>query len=339
MVPALLRALLPALLLCAASASLAQEGFPATLGLTPWQLHEDPAAMADSGGVRVRDAFILPTRTIGGLRFAELSDLAWDEDDGVLYAVSDKGMLFTLGIEFSNDHIHGVRVLAGHRLRDARGRPVKGKDYDSEGLTILNGHNGKNGDAELLVSFEHNTRIARYRPDGTWLADLPLPPAWRNASRYRSPNKTLEGICIDTQGTIFTGPELPAHDAAPGTNDLFALDGRTWHYRSEGHYGLTALACIGPRTLLLLEREFSTASLRVRIRLRRLQLPAAPDDAVLEPTVLSEFDSHKGFQLDNFEGLAHHRGDRYFMVSDDNDMFLQRTLLWYVEIPGAVPTR
>ena len=46
------------------------------------------------------------------------------------------------------------------------------------------------------------------------------------------------------------------------------------------------------------------------------------------------FDSSKGWRLDNFEGLAHYRGRRYFMVSDDNRSPLQKTLLVYFEILG-----
>jgi hypothetical protein len=36
--------------------------------------------------------------------------------------------------------------------------------------------------------------------------------------------------------------------------------------------------------------------------------------------------------VDNYEGLAHHKNNRYFMVSDDNDHFIQQTLLVYFEI-------
>jgi hypothetical protein len=42
--------------------------------------------------------------------------------------------------------------------------------------------------------------------------------------------------------------------------------------------------------------------------------------------------------MDNFEGLAHHEGNRYFMISDDGRNPLQRTILMYFEIlPHAAP--
>jgi len=43
-------------------------------------------------------------------------------------------------------------------------------------------------------------------------------------------------------------------------------------------------------------------------------------------------DNTKGWLLDNFEGLTQHQGRYFFMVSDNNDNRLQRTLLTYFEI-------
>ena len=50
---------------------------------------------------------------------------------------------------------------------------------------------------------------------------------------------------------------------------------------------------------------------------------------------LVRLDDANGLSLDNFEGLTRHRGQRYFMVSDNNDVFVQRTLLLYFEILDA----
>ena len=43
-------------------------------------------------------------------------------------------------------------------------------------------------------------------------------------------------------------------------------------------------------------------------------------------------DTAQGYQIDNFEGLTRHKGNRFFMVSDNNDLFVQRTLLLYFEL-------
>jgi hypothetical protein len=43
-------------------------------------------------------------------------------------------------------------------------------------------------------------------------------------------------------------------------------------------------------------------------------------------------DAGMGHRVDNFEGLSRHRGNHFFMVSDDNDLFVQQTLLLYFEL-------
>ena len=82
-----------------------------------------------------------------------------------------------------------------------------------------------------------------------------------------------------------------------------------------------------------MERDYSTLALHWIITLRRLHLPAgtAPDSLLVAQTVAT-LDSDAGLRVDNFEGLTRHRGNRFFMVSDDNSVFVQRTLLLYFEL-------
>ena len=51
---------------------------------------------------------------------------------------------------------------------------------------------------------------------------------------------------------------------------------------------------------------------------------------VIETVAL--MDTAQGYQIDNFEGLTRHKGNHFFMVSDNNDLFVQRTLLLYFEL-------
>ena len=52
---------------------------------------------------------------------------------------------------------------------------------------------------------------------------------------------------------------------------------------------------------------------------------------------MATLDSDHGLQIDNFEGLARHQSNRFFMVSDDNSVFIQRTLLVYFELLADQP--
>lgn len=316
--------------LALSAASPAQEPLP-TLGARPVSLCEAGAECAPPRGIRLLGVLELPARAVNGLRFAGLSDLAWDDDDGILYAVSDKGNLFGLRPEFRNGQLVDVALKSAAALVDARTRkPVKWRRSDAEGLDILNGRNGRPGDAELVVSFEGDPRIARYRPDGRYLADIPLSAPLNDILQYRY-NKMLEAVCVHPREGILTAPEEPLNGDR-GNTRLYRSDGRSWRIpASRG--GIVALECLPDGNVLALERDFSSLTLRWTITLRRLRLPAgiAPDTLLAADTI-TVLDSHDGLRIDNFEGLTRHHGNRFFMVSDDNDVFVQRTLLVYFEL-------
>ncbi len=88
-------------------------------------------------------------------RLSQLSGLAWDDDDGILYALSDKGTLFHLQPLFEGDILTGVKLLQSLPLRElGSDKPLRGWRIDAEGLDIVNGRNGRRDDAELIIGKE-----------------------------------------------------------------------------------------------------------------------------------------------------------------------------------------
>lgn len=326
---ALLRTLLFALLATHAVASRAGDALPA-LNSKPFDLCPQASACERIAGIRVLGALQLPTRLLeNGIRFGGLSGLAWDDDDQRLYVISDRGVVFGLRPVFRDEKLVDVALLSVNALIDPLGqKPVKWRRSDSEGLDILNGRNGRKGDAELVISFEGDPRIARYRPDGRFIAEAALAKSLRDTKNYRY-NRMLESVCVHPREGILTAPEVPM----VGQEDkrLYRADGRSWRI-PPGHGDIVALECLANGDVLLLERDFQKLSLVWQITLRRLRLPAgtAPDSLLNSQTVV-EFDGAE-YSIDNFEGLAHHRGNRFFMVSDDNNVFVQHTLLVYFEL-------
>lgn len=302
-----------------------------------------PAGMA--GGeymrVRLRGTLELSRVVVDGLPLAELSGLAWDDDDGVLHAVSDRGYLLRLVPVIVGGRLTSVRALRARPLRDAAGRPLRGRLADAEGLAILGGRNGRVGDATLLVSFEQQPRVVEYRPDGTPLRTLPLPPGLAAVERYASGNLALESLTVHPREGVLVAPERPLRGADPRRIPITALDGRRWRYPlSERHANsLVELEALPDGSVLALERSFSLAFGHRVTALRRIAaLPEAPGSAPLAVEDLAVLDSADGWNLDNFEGLARHHGMRFFLVSDDNGLPWEKTLLVYLEIlPRRAP--
>jgi len=288
--------------------------------------------------LRVLGMLELPSSTHRGFKLSQLSALAWDDDDGILYALSDKGILFHLRPHFHRERLVGLTLLRAVALRDpATGKPLRGRFTDAEGLDILNARNRRRGDAILLVSFERHPRIVRYRPDGESLGELPLPAPLRDPVNYRGGNRMLEAVCHDPALGVLTAPEQSLQTDPEIQGTLYALSGRTWSYRRHPDSRLSAMECLGQGRLLLLESRFGRLSGTTHVFLRTLKLPGKPGNAGAQEEQAITLTRSDGYRIDNFEGLARHRGNRFFLVSDNNDLFVQRSLLLYIEInyPGA----
>ncbi len=272
--------------------------------------------------IRLRGTIELANQKINGLKLTELSGLAWDEDEAILYAISDKGDLFHLRPSIQQNTLIALTPLSAYRLETKLTK-------DSEGLAILNGDNGVAGDTELVISFEGKPQIARFTPKGKRLGDYTLPSVLQNIKNYYEPNKALEAVTVHPDIGIITAPEWPFKGAVDGQHKhtLYALDGKQWTFPAypAPNSAIVALEALEDGSLLILERAFSSVFQPVIISLRQLWLSG-------NHRLIAVFDSSQGWEVDNFEGLTHHRGKYFFMVSDDNENSLQRTLLCYWEL-------
>ena len=319
--------------------------------LAPWQrssaaetlLETKPVPLSDElnvgdriGHIRFLGMLELPNPSIDGMRFSQLSGLAWDEDDGILYAISDKGFLFHLRPVIEKDTLTGVKLLKAVPLVALINKSTKFRQdriLDAEGLDILRGHNGRKGDAELIVGVERTPRIVRFRPDGQPISEYLLPAPFRNAKNYRNSNKMLESVCVDTTLGTLSVPEVPLKNERVGYTRIFNIEGKTWFYPLPEGNRITALECLGKNKIMVLESNFTGTFGRLLVMLKIATLPTDP--SATEPVFVENLvalDTAAGHHIDNFEGLTRHRGNRFFLVSDDNDLFIQRTLLMYFEV-------
>jgi hypothetical protein len=287
--------------------------------------------------VRLWGTLKLDRGPVAGLFIGGLSGLAWDEDEALLYAVSDDAKLFHLRPIIVDGMLADVRVVDAYPLRDRHGQPLRRPWSDSEGLALEHGANGKRGDSRLVISFERKPRIQRYRADGRWAGDEPLPVVLRDPGNYADPNKALESVTLHPRHGILTGPEQPMRSGASGRIPVFRMDEASWAYplHSAPRSSLVAIEALPDGSLLTLERAFVSAINPLVISLRRAEFSPNDGSAPLRVSDLAVFDTSQGWLLDNFEGLARHRERFFFMVSDNNWRTTQTTLLVYFELLGS----
>lgn len=323
---------------------LAALGISSSVMAADYALDTKPLALSETikPGDRVdRIRFLgmlqLSNPIIDGMRFSQLSALAWDDDDEILYALSDKGFLFHLRPSFDRGILTGLKLLKAVHLREVgNNKPlIKGGAHsDAEGMDILKGRNGRKGDAELLVSFERIPRIVRYRPDGYAINEYPLPAPLNNIKNYQNGNKMLESVCADPKLGILTVPEEPLKKERPGYTHIFNLTGDSWLLPLPDDSRISGLECLGNNQVMTLGSnfKFSLGYIKVVLKIATLSPTSSSPSEPITVETIATLENGKGHQLDNFEGLARHRGNRFFIVSDDNDLFIQRTLLMYFEL-------
>ncbi len=250
-----------------------------------------------------------------GIPFTELSGLAYHAETGMLYGVSDQGFLYGMKMAVHRNRIVSIELLSARALRDRRGKKLHGKYTDAEGLAWT-----PDG---LLVSFERQPRIGLFDVDGQEKRKVKLPKPLHKSRRYRGKNKMLEAVAWSPEYGIVTAPELPLNGESGTRHTLYAAQ-RRWHIPASG--SVTALEITPRGNLLVLERDFNPFTRR---RIITLTLVDSKTD---KHRRLLQMDSGSGWEIDNFEGLTRLEGNRYLMVSDDNDSPFQKTLLMLFEI-------
>ncbi len=307
----------------------------------PHQISADHGNGSRYMGVRLLGALRLKSLRIDGQPLQELSGLAWDEDEQILYAVSDGGGLFHFRPEFEGDLLAGLAARAAYALRDAAGRPLRGRWADSEGLAIENGDNGIPGDTRLVVSFERRPRLARYSTKGRFLEPIALPGPLGVASNYASPNRSLESVTRHPVFGWLTAPERPMTADPPGIIRIWSSGGMSWEYplRDTPNNALVAMEALADGSLVTLERGHGLLFyMPLIISLRRTFPLDAGVRRLPDVATAAVLNSSTGWWIDNFEGLTRHRGLRFFLVSDDNKNAVQVTILLYLEIVDQAPT-
>ena len=251
----------------------------------------------------------------------EISGLAWDEDEQILYGISDDGYISHIRVSITNGILVNADVTHSYRLKDINGNIRKEKDADAEGLTLENSDNGKSGDSLLTVVLDNNTRLQQYSNKGDFVREIPLPDKF-NALVSKQGNIEVNSLSGNSRDGYFFITREAMGDGFHYLFNTLGISDRI-KYENPAATNIVGAEHIDSNNLLILDRQYESIIKPVTYCLRSLNLTSKNMNNI------ACFNNKKGWKLDNFEGLARRGDNNYFLISDDNESILQKTLLIY----------
>jgi hypothetical protein len=282
------------------------------------------------GDLEYRGGLVLtsPSEHFGGW-----SGLVMDADGKQMLSVSDVGSWMTA--EVQHDETGSPTALAGARigpLLALGGRPLRDKrEQDAEAVALLD---GSLEHGTLLIGFERVHRIGRF-PVRNGEVQAPSGYIERPAeARRMPPNQGFEAVTVlqagPLRGSIVAIAERYTGGSGYHTGWIWT-GGQPQRFQLQDVDGFNITDAVGlpDGGMLVLERYFSWMA-GVHMRIRRLQAAEIRPGARLTGHTVVQADS--GYEIDNMEGLAVHRGARgetvVSLISDNNfRTILQRTVL------------
>lgn len=256
------------------------------------------------------------------LPFSEVSDLTYDEKNHQLYMIGDKGYFYTFSAQFDKK-IEDLNYLSAFKIDEKS----KHGTYDSEGLT----HDDK---GELYLSFEGTPRISSINKEGYLQKNVSLPAKLSNKQTFRNGNKIFEALAWHPKYGLLTAAEFPIRGKGDLEQSIYDMHGEKWNFQAQNHTNsaVTAIEVMDDGNLLILERAYSGITNPFVITLKKLYLDKCTKERLCQTKVLAEFNSYKGWIVNNYEGLARVGKNRYLMVSDNNNKMILSNMLIYFEV-------
>jgi len=295
--------------------------------------------MVSAGGaapltLEALDRTEFPAKGANGAPIEELSGLSWDEDEQLLYAVSDGGVLHHFRVRLDGSRIKEILPVFASPLATtaskASGKPVT----NAEGITTVNDDNGKPSDSELLIAFEDGPSVARFSPRGEWIADTPLPDPLADHTQYSKKNSRLEAVTFDKRHGVLTAPERPLEGQPENRHTLYAADGTTWSFEaSQPDSRLKAIQKFPDGNLLILERTREEKGGASTARLGYLDFATCTAEGVCQLAQLSA--APDVMLADNFEGMARLSDDLFLIVTDKTKKDGEPTSLVLFKVTAA----
>jgi hypothetical protein len=279
------------------------------------------------GELEFRGGLILSShdRDFGGLSGLDISA------DGSLLAVADNGFWLSAHIIEKNGILSGIEEARLVPILDSEGNPRKSKyTSDAESLRVIE----TNGQRTALVVFEQSRELSRFSLNGDLATSVAKPVKLPNSAGDLVAKQGFETVAVAPAKGPLKGAILLIAEHALDKNGnhrgwILGPKGGQFSIRRIGEFDVTDGEFLPGGDLVILERLFSlTEGVGTRIR----RIPAdqlAPGKTVDGPAILTAgLEAHR---IDNMEGLSLRPeadgSTSIFILSDDNQSFLQQTLL------------
>ena len=283
-----------------------------------------PVAQAQSAAdatSEVLDDVRIPGEDGRGNEINQVSGLAWDSDEGVVYAVSDYGHIIHLKINLANDKIASVDPVYFGPLQDAVGDQTF---TDAEDIVVLNGANGIKGDSQIAVVFEDGPSAATFTPQGKFIAQIELPAPLKDRNAYDGDNQRLESIAVTSDHGFLFAPQVPLVGQDLRIHTVYAADGVTWQFDAQGpkHTSTKAMQTLPDGSLMLLEGVNPGGLMSLieggarELHLRQLNIALCKDGGTCQVQDFSPIDAAP--MQDRYEGLTQ-VGDNLFLLATDEN--------------------
>lgn len=273
--------------------------------------------------------------TSGHPGFGGLSGLSFASDTR-LVMVTDEGHFVSGDLMLDEGRPAALDNVEIDAILNSAGQPLPRKfARDSESVDVV----FRDGQPDAVrVGFENLTRVAEFslvdgRPGGP-ATEIAIPD-W--LARLRT-NETIESLCMAPPASPVAGSTLlitEGHSLEPDSwaaTLLGVRDRGDLNLAQQGWVNPTDCTFLANGDLLVLERSFMFLTFTVQIRL----IPAEevrPGAMMTGEVILRA----SGGDVDNFEGIATRilpdGSERITIVSDDNFLGLQRTLLLEFSLP------
>ena len=274
----------------------------------------------------------------GAREFGGWSDLAVNDDGSEILSISDEAHWLRAHLTYdANGDLAAADSGEIAPMLDMQGRALRGKERDAEGLTLQ-----RSGDlyGTVAVSFERNVRVWRYDLSHGFEAKPTNVPIghWVDALHD---NKQLEAITLWKPDRLlaFGESKVKEGDDLLGAMEAYPGNGRAPATRMlsvvpHDPFAITSVANAPDGGIYMLERRFSLLG-GLGMEVRHVAADEIHEGARLNGEVLANL-SFQDANIDNMEGIAVRRGANgetfLYIISDDNYLPLQRTLLLMFEV-------